>query len=136
MRKKFAALMLTGAIALAPMQPAYALFGVGDVVIDPTNLAQNILTAARTLEMINNQITQLQNEAQMLINQGRNLANLPHSSLARLRSIMQQTEDLLGEAQRVGYVVSEIERVFSEQYGDAAATGDFAAMNALSLIHI
>ena len=42
---------------------------------------------------------------------------------------MQQTEDLLGEAQRVGYVVSEIERVFSEQYGDAAATGDFAAMN-------
>ena len=101
--------MLTGAIALAPMQPAYALFGVGDVVIDPTNLAQNILTAARTLEMINNQITQLQNEAQMLINQGRNLANLPHSSLARLRSIMQQTEDLLGEAQRVGYVVSEIE---------------------------
>ena len=130
MRKKLAALMLTGAIALAPMQPAYALFGVGDVVIDPTNLAQNILTAARTLEMINNQITQLQNEAQMLINQGRNLANLPHSSLARLRSIMQQTEDLLGEAQRVGYVVSEIERVFSEQYGDAAATGDFAAMNA------
>ena len=83
MRKKLAALMLTGAIALAPMQPAYALFGVGDVVIDPTNLAQNILTAARTLEMINNQITQLQNEAQMLINQGRNLANLPHSSLAR-----------------------------------------------------
>ena len=97
MRKKLAALMLTGAIALAPMQPAYALFGVGDVVIDPTNLAQNILTAARTLEMINNQITQLQNEAQMLINQGRNLANLPHSSLARLRSIMQQTEDLLGD---------------------------------------
>ena len=108
MRKKFAALMLTGAIALAPMQPAYALFGVGDVVIDPTNLAQNILTAARTLEMINNQITQLQNEAQMLINQGRNLANLPHSSLARLRSIMQQTEDLLGEAQRVGDAEGEV----------------------------
>jgi len=132
MRKKLAALMLTGAIALAPMQPAYALFGVGDVVIDPTNLAQNILTAARTLEMINNQITQLQNEAQMLINQGRNLTNLPHSSLARLQSIMRQTEDLLGEAQRVRYVVSEIERVFSEQYGDAAATGDFAAMNAIA----
>ncbi len=130
MRKKVAALMLTGAIALAPMQPGYSGFGVGDVVIDPTNLAQNILTAARTLEMINNQITQLQNEAQMLINQGRNLANLPHSSLARLRSIMQQTEDLLGEAQRVGYVVSEIERVLSEEYGDAAAPGDYAAMNA------
>ena len=39
------------------------------VVVDPTNLVQNTLTAIRTLEQINNQIKQLQNEAQMLINQ-------------------------------------------------------------------
>ena len=36
------------------------------VVVDPTNLVQNTLTAIRTLEQINNQIQQLQNEAQML----------------------------------------------------------------------
>ncbi|WP_445939749.1 DUF4141 domain-containing protein, partial [Pseudomonas sp.] len=35
------------------------------VVVDPTNLVQNALTAIRTLEQINNQIQQLQNEAQM-----------------------------------------------------------------------
>ncbi len=39
------------------------------VVVDPTNLVQNTLTAIRTLEQINNQIQQLQNEAQMLMNQ-------------------------------------------------------------------
>ena len=33
--------------------------------------------AARALEQINNQITSLQNQAQMLINQARNLASLP-----------------------------------------------------------
>jgi conjugal transfer/entry exclusion protein len=51
----------------------------GGIVYDPTNYAQNVLTAARTLEQINNQITSLQNEAQMLINQARNLASLPYS---------------------------------------------------------
>src|SRR5256885_7932580 len=34
------------------------------VVIDPTNLVQNTLTAIRTLEQINNQIKQLQNRSE------------------------------------------------------------------------
>ena len=58
------------------MHPAY-----GQIVFDPENYSQNVLTAARALEQINNQITSLQNQAQMLINQARNLASLPYSSL-------------------------------------------------------
>ena len=46
-------------------------------VFDPSNYSQNLLTAARTLEQVNNQILSLQNEAQMLINQARNLTSLP-----------------------------------------------------------
>lgn len=78
------ALSLAAPLALAPVfiTPANAFFGgFGRIVYDPTNHAENLLTAARTLEQINNQITSLQNEAQMLINQARNLASLPHSSL-------------------------------------------------------
>jgi len=93
MRKKLAALLMTGAIAFAPMQPAHALFGFGDIVFDPSNYAENVLTAARTLEQINNQIQQL-----------------------------------LNEAQNIAYQVSEIETAFNEQYGEAAASGDFADM--------
>ena len=54
------------------------------IVFDPNNYAQNVLTAARELQQINNQITALQNQAQMLINQARNLASLPYSSLQQL----------------------------------------------------
>ena len=36
------------------------------VVFDPNNYAQNVLTAARAVQQINNQITSLQNQAQML----------------------------------------------------------------------
>jgi P-type conjugative transfer protein TrbJ len=43
------------------------------VVYDPSNYAQNVLQAARALQQINNQITSLQNQTQMLLNQARNL---------------------------------------------------------------
>src|SRR4051812_20767789 len=45
--------------------PAHAQF----TVFDPTNYSQNLLTAARSLQQINNQIQSLQNQAQMLTNQ-------------------------------------------------------------------
>jgi len=45
--------------ALLIAQPASAI-----TVFDPSNFVQNTLTAVRTLEQINNQIQQLQNEAQ------------------------------------------------------------------------
>ncbi|NWM00779.1 P-type conjugative transfer protein TrbJ, partial [Klebsiella pneumoniae] len=61
------------AISLFISTPAAAQFG--GIVYDPTNYAQNVLTAARTLQQVNQQITQLQNEATMLINQARNLAS-------------------------------------------------------------
>ncbi len=70
---KLAALTAACVLAFGIAQPAHALFGVGDIVLDPTNLVQNTLTAVRTLEQINNQIRQLQNEAQMLIEPGAQL---------------------------------------------------------------
>src|SRR3546814_18932251 len=50
--------------------PASAQF-FGGIVYDPTNYAQNVLTAARSLQQINHQIQSLQNEASSLINQAR-----------------------------------------------------------------
>jgi P-type conjugative transfer protein TrbJ len=44
------------------------------VVYDPSNYAQNVLQAARSLQQINNQITGLQNQTQMLLNQAQRLA--------------------------------------------------------------
>src|SRR3546814_13739832 len=42
-------------------------------VFDPGNYSQNLLTAARTLQQINNQIQSLQHEANMLDNPAKNL---------------------------------------------------------------
>lgn len=100
--------------AVAPM-PAHAQFGSG-IVYDPTNYAQNVLTAARSLQQINNQIQQIQNQATSLINQARNLANLPLSTLSTLQQQIQQTRQLLSQAQHIAYDVQQIEQAFTARY--------------------
>lgn len=90
-------------------------------VFDPTNYSQNLLTAARTLEQVNNQILSLQNEAQMLINQARNLASLPYSSLQQLQQSIGRTRELLSQAQNIAYDVQQIDRAFSTTYAPVSA---------------
>ncbi|QTH21831.1 P-type conjugative transfer protein TrbJ [Rhizorhabdus wittichii] len=123
------ALALALPIALSPVlaSPAYAQF-FGRIVYDPSNYAQNVLTAARTLEQINNQITSLQNEARMLINQARNLASLPHSSLQQLQQNVQRTQQLLGQAQNLAFEVGQIDQAFQSQYGNVSLSATDAQL--------
>jgi P-type conjugative transfer protein TrbJ len=129
---KLAAALMAGTLALTPVltTPAHAFFfgGGGRIVYDPQNHAENILSAARALEQINNQIAQIQNQAQMLMNDALNLANLPHSSLAELQDAIRETQALLADAQSLAFDVATIEQAFAQDYGAAAAQGDFDAM--------
>ena len=113
----FAAAVFVMPLAIAPnfVTPAQAI-----VVFDPWNYSQNILTAARTLQEVNQQITQLQNEAQMLINEARNLASLPFSSLQQLQQSVQQTQQLLQKAQNIAFDVNQIDQAFQSTYGKAS----------------
>ncbi|NSZ48755.1 P-type conjugative transfer protein TrbJ [Agrobacterium vitis] len=113
-----AATMLAMPLTLVPVMttPAYAW----RIVFDPSNYAQNVLTAARTLEQINQQITSLQNEATMLMNQARNLASLPFSSLQTLQQNVQRTQQLLNQAQNIAFDVQGIDRAFQQQYGNVS----------------
>ena len=124
--------MLAGAIATSSMigitaaTPAHAQFG--GIVYDPTNYAQNVLTAARSLQQINNQIQQIQQAATSLTNEARNLASLPFSSLQQLQQQVQRTQQLLGEAQRIAYDVQNVQQAFNGRYRGAALTGTHAQM--------
>ena len=48
-------------------------------VVDPANLAQNIVTALHSIQTVLNQITQLSHEVQSLAYQEQNLQNMPSS---------------------------------------------------------
>ena len=120
------AIATSGVIGVTAASPAHAQFG--GIVYDPTNYAQNVLTASRSLQQINNQIQQIQNQATSLINEARNLTSLPFNSLQQLQQQVQRTQQLLGQAQRIAFDVQNVQQAFTDRYKGAALTGSHAQM--------
>ncbi len=124
MKRPLAVLFLLLSFHLAPA--AQAQF----VVIDPSNLVQNILTAARTLQQVNNQIQQLQNQALSLINQARHLRGLDFTALHELRAAIARTKALIEQAEGLAYEITHLdamfERLYPEEYNEAISAGEMA----------
>ncbi|MBS4017964.1 MAG: P-type conjugative transfer protein TrbJ [Dechloromonas sp.] len=115
MKKRLLAVAAAALIGVMPVAQAQW------VVIDPTNLAQNILTAAHTLEQINNQIRQLQNEAQSLMNEARNLASLPFNVVNRLRANLDTTRQLIAQARGLAFDIQNMDQQFAQLYPEQYA---------------
>ncbi len=106
--------------------PARAL-----IVYDPSNYSQNVLTAARALEQINNQILSLQNQAVMLQNMARNLQSLDYSSLGQMNGALTRIGALMTQADGLSYNLAQLESQWETQYPDSygasVSTNDTAA---------
>ncbi|MGE4036094.1 MAG: P-type conjugative transfer protein TrbJ [Parvularculaceae bacterium] len=100
----------------------------GGIVYDPTNYAQNLLTATRTLTMINNQVKQLTNEAQMLLNEAKELTNLPYSARVQLNQRLLQIETLIRTANGLAYDVASIDASFKALFPEDYSAFTNAAM--------
>lgn len=109
-----AATMLAAPIALAPVltTPAHAW----RIVFDPSNYAQNVLTAARTLQQINNQIQALQNQASMLTNMGKHLQRLDFSSLTQITRSMQRIGTLMNQAEGIAFDLASTDEALRQQF--------------------
>jgi P-type conjugative transfer protein TrbJ len=111
-----------GSLAVAlivPSAPAHAQF----TVFDPSNYSQNLLTAARTLQQVNNQIRSLQNQAQSLMNQAKNLTTIGFPEIQAITSTLQQIDQLMGQAQgiqfRVGGLDQQFRQLFPQSFNQA-----------------
>ena len=121
-------------LALAPLSSSNA-FILGGIVYDPTNYAQNLLTAARTLQMINNQVKQLINEAQMIANQAKNLTNLPYSAKAALQTRLSEIDALIKTANSIAYDVASVDAAFKTLFPEDYASFSNLAMSAQARTH-
>jgi P-type conjugative transfer protein TrbJ len=106
-------MILAVALAVAATTPYRA---AGLIVFDPENYSQNLLTAARSLEAIQNQIKSLENDAQMLINQAKNLAAMPQSFVAPLTSDIAAIRRLMAQAEGVAFDVRQTMQQFADLY--------------------
>src|SRR3546814_11950199 len=101
---------------IVPTTPAQAI-----IVFDPSNYSQNILTAARTLQQINNQIRMLQNQATSLINQAKNLTTISFPELQALQQTISQIDQLMGQAQGIQFRVANLDQQFRSMFHDSFA---------------
>lgn len=106
-----------GALAAAvtlPATPAAAQI----TVFDPSNYSQTVLTAARALQQINNQIQTLQNQAAMLQNQAKNLQRIDFPQLEQIRSRLEQVDQLMRQAQGVDFRIGQLDERFRRLFPD------------------
>ena len=98
-------------------------------VFDPSNYSQNLMTAANTLRQIDNQLTAIQNQTQMLLNQARHLTSLPTSLLNDIDRTFTQTQNLLRQVDKIAYDVQAIEQTFQKYQGFSASQSDQQLIN-------
>ena len=85
-------------------------------VFDSANYSQNLLTAARTLQQINQQIQSLQNEAQLLANQQKHLSKIDFPQMSALEQRLQQIDRLMGQAQGIDFRVDRLDEQFRQAF--------------------
>lgn len=106
------------ALVAAALVPATIVAGPAHAVpvFDSANYSQNLLTAARTLQQINQQIQSLQNEAQMLVNQQKNLSKIDFPQMAALERRLQDIDRLMGQARGIDFRVEGLDEQFRRAF--------------------
>ena len=122
--KFLASVPLALSLHATPMSPALAQL----TVFDPANYSQNLATAARALEQINNQVRQLQNQLLMLQRMDQNLVRLGSTISPDLQRTLGdiQTQLRAGEgiALRVQTTQSGWDQLFPRQVASSLSTDD------------
>jgi P-type conjugative transfer protein TrbJ len=97
-------------------------------VFDPANYQQNLLSALRALDAVNNQVRQLQNEAQMLLRMERHLQSLPGSISPQLSQVLSATQRQLSSGDAIALKVQETDtafaRLFPNTFADTLTSDD------------
>jgi type IV secretion system protein TrbJ len=102
-----AALLMALTLIAAPS--AHAQFGFGGIVLDPSNLARNVLHYARRLEQIAMQKQQLQ---QQLVA----MRKLPNPPWRDIRQTMAQIDGLMADGRAIGYRLQNLNQQFQATF--------------------
>jgi P-type conjugative transfer protein TrbJ len=122
-RQSIASLITLSLTVLPP--PASALFGVGDVVFDPSNYSQNVLTAARALQSNLNEVKQIANQLQQIEMEVKNLASFPAETWNEVQSDLDQLKQLAQSSKDIGTAMQTLSVQFKQMYPGYQAPTDY-----------
>lgn len=120
-RRPFTTLVCVAGLVIAPLAGLTPPASAQLTVYDPANYVQNLLTAARTLQQVNNQIQALQNQATMLQNMARQLKSLDYSSLTSITTALKRIDGLMGQAQGMAFTLTSTQGVLASVFPSVLA---------------
>lgn len=112
--------------AMTAALPAHAPAQAQLTVLDPSNLIQNALNAARALEQIRNQVTQITNQIRQLENDARNLTSLGRTFAPDLMAKLGELDALINEARGLALQVSDTRAALETLYSGDHRNTDVA----------
>lgn len=96
-------------MAIGVSSSARAQFGLGGIVLDPSNLARNVLHYARRLEQMNLQKQQLQQQVSAM-------KKLKNPNWRQINSTLDQINTLMRDGQALAYGLSSIDAEFRRTF--------------------
>lgn len=109
--KWFIPSLLAATLSVSFVSPAAAI-----PVFDSANYAQNVMTAARTLQQINQQIQSLQNEAEMLLQQKKHLMRFDFPELEALKASLAEVDKLMAQAKGISFDVQQLDQHWRDYF--------------------
>jgi P-type conjugative transfer protein TrbJ len=88
--------------------PTHAIFGIGDIVFDPTNLVQNIAQVLQSIIQVKNQITQIQNMVQN--------TTMTKAQWEQALPLLNQLGAALNQGQAMAYNLENLDAIFRQKF--------------------
>lgn len=108
-------------LIILSLMSGYTPNSVGFVVIDPTNLVQNVTSAVNSGKALLNQAEQLKHQVEMIKDQVKNLKSLKNYQWHDIDNLMKQLNNTAEQGRALSYQVAEIDKQFRRSYTDYAS---------------
>jgi len=115
-RFKYAVSALALGLSLAISVTVITQVDAGHIVFDPWNYRQNILTAVRSLSEVNQQISQLRNEAQALLKMDLNLTRMTVTISPELSRTLDEIKTLMESANAITMRVRQTDEAMRQLF--------------------
>ena len=116
-------LLALSLIVLPP--PAGALFGAGDIVYDPSNFGQNVMTAARALQSNLNEALQIANQLRQIEMEVKNSTTFPQSVWGDVQADLNQLTQLMQSSSAINYAMQNLSTQFKQLYPGYQAPANY-----------
>jgi P-type conjugative transfer protein TrbJ len=118
---------LVAVLAMVLIVGASSAWGYGSVVLDPTNLIQNTISALKAIESVINEVEMIANQVKQIENLVQNTVGYAgvwdQEALPRLLRLGQ----IIEQEQAIAYAMAGMDRVFKERYPGYKPVTDWSA---------